>query len=411
MAPIVVRSSIFLMLSACLLSFTRAAYKGTPCPAPCLCYEFLGVQSAYCNNTGITSVPFGIPEDTQLLDLSRNPIPFIKVGALKNLPNLQYIVLNFNGYHEGSIKYGALDLPILTDIDLADNLYTSIPKSLPKKMKSLTMYSNRIKALKADSFYGYPNLQTLILDYNGLSKIENGTFTPLNALQLLSVRFNNLTDDGVPSHLFAKNLNLTQLEMRFNKFTHVLPNLPSSIQYLDYVGNQISTLQTYAFTSTPNLQTLEAWEGQVTTIEDDAFYGLHKLTLLDFMQNKISSVLTKHTFNGLTGLQTLYLDINNISRIEQGTFRFFNSVSSIWLQGNQLTKLDPEVLDVKYVPRLSELYIDGNPWFCDCHLRWLREKVGNASYVIQDPHLITCAGPKKVAGKAWDVLKPNDFVC
>ena len=31
--------------------------------------------------------------------------------------------------------------------------------------------------------------------------------------------------------------------------------------------------------------------------------------------------------------------------------------------------------------------------------------------VIQDPHLIVCSGPAQVAGKAWDVLKPEDFVC
>lgn len=113
----------------------------------------------------------------------------------------------------------------------------------------------------------------------------------------------------------------------------------------------------------------------------------------------------------MTGLQTLYLDINNISTIEAGALRPLESISSLWLGGNNLSHLEPEVLNEKYLSHLSELYIDFNPWFCDCHLRWLREKVDNATYVIQDPHLITCAGPPKLAGKAWDVLKPNDFVC
>ncbi|XP_053407746.1 slit homolog 3 protein-like [Mercenaria mercenaria] len=402
---------VSLLLLSTLLHPIRTAYKGHPCPSPCRCYEFLGIQSAYCNNTGISAVPQGIPEDTQLLDLSRNPITFIKVGAINNLPNLQYIVLNSNGYHEGSIEFGALDLPKLTDIDLDDNSYTSIPKSLPNKMTSLTIDLNQITVLKADSFNGYPNLQTLRLENNGLYKIETKAFTPLPALQSLSIRFNNLTDSGIPPNLFSKNLNLTQLEMRFNKFKHVLPDLPPSVQYVDYVGNQITMLPAYALQTTPNLNTFEAWQGQMTTLEDNAFYGLHKLTLLDFMENKISSVLTKDTFNGLTGLQTLYLDENNISRIEPGALRSFSSLSSLWLQANQLSALDPEVLDVKYIPKLSELYIDTNPWYCDCHLRWLREKVGNASYVIQDPHLITCAGPAKIAGKAWDVLQPSDFVC
>ena len=149
----------------------------------------------------------------------------------------------------------------------------------------------------------------------------------------------------------------------------------------------------------------------MTTIEDNAFYGLEKLTILDFMQGNILSPLTNNTFNGLTGLQTLYIDINNISRIETGAFRSFSSISSLWLDGNQLTTLEPEVLNTKYMPHLSTLFIDFNPWYCDCHLRWLRAKVDNATYVIQDPHLIKCAGPSHVAGKAWDVLQPSDFVC
>ena len=81
------------LLLTILLYSANAAYKRDPCPDPCRCYEFLGVQSAYCNNTGIQSVPQGIPEDTQLLDLSANPIPFIKVGAIKNLPNYNTLSL------------------------------------------------------------------------------------------------------------------------------------------------------------------------------------------------------------------------------------------------------------------------------------------------------------------------------
>ena len=170
------------------------------------------------------------------------------------------------GYHENSIELGALELPKFTNIDLDLNSYTSIPKSLPKKMTSLTMRDNHIKVLKADSFNGYPNLQSLDIENNGLYKIEEGTFTPAVALQDVSLRFNKLTDEGIPRGLFSKNLNLTQLELRFNKFRHVIPDLPVSLQYVDYVGNHITTLPAYSLKTTPNLTTFEAWQGQVTMI-------------------------------------------------------------------------------------------------------------------------------------------------
>ena len=206
-----------------------------------------------------------------------------------------------------------------------------------------------------------------------------------------------------------KNTKVTILSLRFNQLEHLLRDLPSSLLHLDYVGNNIKTIPKFAFRSLPNLQTIELWNGRITTI--DAFYGLPNLSILDINTDKVSSAITNNTFNGLTGLQTLYFYENQISKIEPMAFSSFRNITSIWLSSNNLTSLVPEVLDMRFIPHLSELFIDFNPWNCDCHLRWLREKVDNASYVIQDPHLITCASPKAVAGKAWDILKPSDFIC
>lgn len=203
------------LLLCFLLPATWAAYKGGDCPNPCRCYEFLGIQSTYCNGTGIKSIPRGIPNNTQLLDLSQNPIPFIKVGDIEQLPNLEYIVLNLNGYHEGSIEPGALDLPKLTTIDLGSNLYTSVPISLPKKMTSLIMPDNPITTLKANSFNAYPYLQDVEFYENGLRLIEKGTFDNLKDLQSVRITFNNLTDEGTPPNMFEKNINLMDVSLRY----------------------------------------------------------------------------------------------------------------------------------------------------------------------------------------------------
>lgn len=150
---------------------------------------------------------------------------------------------------------------------------------------------------------------------------------------------------------------------------------------------------------------------QITSIEDFAFYGLSNVEILDFMQCQISSALTENTFAGLSSLHTIYLDMNQISQIEPGAFHPLTSLTDLWMSGNNLTTLESGVLGVKDVANLATLYIDFNPWNCDCRLRWLREAMENATYVIQDPHLIKCASPPKLAGKAWDELKPGDFVC
>ena len=402
--------SIGLILLA-LVSMSHQATQYQSCPSPCRCLIFEGLWSVYCNRTGINVIPPSIPISTQLLDLNGNQIQKVRKQDLSYLTNLENLDLSENGLNDGSIETGSLELPKLNTVDLSYNQFSRVPVILPRNITTLYFLYNNLRTLVADSFTRYPSLAYVDLSYCGISDIESQTFESLNNLGTLYMPFNNLSDESFPPKFLAKNTNLTLLGLRFNHMRHILKDLPASLQHLDYVGNNIKTIPSFAFQSLPNLQTIELWNGQVSMLEDNAFYGLSKLTILDMMSDKVSSTITNRTFYGLTGLQTLYFDENQISKIEPMAFSSFGKITSLWLGGNNLTTLVPEVLDTKYIPHLSELYLDFNPWNCDCHLRWLREKVDNASYVIQDPHLITCASPSKVAGKAWDVLKPSDFVC
>ncbi|KAH3708137.1 leucine-rich repeat and immunoglobulin-like domain-containing nogo receptor-interacting protein 4 isoform X2 [Dreissena polymorpha] len=391
--------------------FVVGTYFMDPCPAPCRCLKFGGLQSVYCNQTGVRAVPEGIPANTQLLDLSFNSISHIRVGDLAYLGNLQQLYLSQNELTETSLDERALDLPSLVTIDLSSNNFKTIPTFLPRGLQTLWFLNNQIEVLRTGAFERYSSILYLDVSNNGMMAIQPEAFAPLTSLQTLYISFNNLTDTSFPPNLFAKNTNLTHLSLRFNQLTSLLLNLPVSLEYLDYVGNAIRTLPAYGFTSLPSLKAMEFWQGQITSIEDFAFYGLPNVEILDFMQCQISSALTKNTFAGLSGLTTIYLDINQISQIQPGAFHPLTSLTNLWMSGNNLTTLEPEVLDAKDVANLSTLYIDFNPWECDCQLRWLREGMDNATYVIQDPHLIKCASPPKLAGKSWDELKPGDFVC
>lgn len=399
------------LLILALITVSHQATQDKYCPYPCRCLFFEGLWSVYCNRTGICTIPSNIPVSTQLLDLAGNQIQTVRKLDISYLINLENLDLSENGLQDGSIETGALDLPELQTIDLSNCRFTRIPHILSRNLTTLYFLYNSIDILKSDSFVNYPSLTYIDMSNCGMDRIENNTFDNLSYLEVLYAPFNNLTDDSFPPNFLMKNTKLTLLGLRFNHLRHMLQGLPATLQHLDYVGNDIKTIPAFAFQSLPNLQTIELWNGQVATIEDNAFYGLSQLTILDMCSDKVSSTITNRTFNGLTGLKTLYFYENQVSRIEPMAFSSFGNIISIWLSGNNLTSLVPEVLDTKYIPHLSELYIDFNPWHCDCHIRWLREKVDNASYVIQDPHLVTCASPPKVAGKAWDVLKPSDFVC
>ncbi|XP_055999427.1 slit homolog 2 protein-like [Ostrea edulis] len=401
-------SAMTRLICTCLYVLWAVTVNAQPCPSLCYCRP---PGQVFCNGTGISKIPDDVPKDTRILYIGDNPITEIKRSSMSKLINLTALDASRASLKEGSIEAGALDLPNLTDVDMSGTDYTTIPKELPKKLVTYRMMMGKLETLQSDSFIRYPNIVYLDLSNNNIYKIQQGTFDPLVNMTTLYIGFNKLTDASFPSNVFSKCRSIQSIDLRFNQMQNVLQNIPGCIQHLCYVGNKIKTLHAYSFKDLVNLQTLAFWEGDVETIEDNAFYGLDKLTLLDFMQDHIISALTNLTFVGLSSVDTLYLDLNNISKMEVGALYPLRSVGSLWLQSNMLTTLKEGVLDTNYLTKLNTLFIDSNPWYCDCNLRWLREKMDHAPYVIQDPHLIVCKGPPKVAGKAWDVLKPSDFVC
>jgi len=241
----------------------EAAYRGTDCPSPCFCVNFMGQQGTYCNSTGITAIPKNIPLNTQLLDLSRNSITFITSQQLQNLVNLETLSIYGMGLTDKNVDLTTLKLLKLQDIYIGGNGYTSVPQTLPDYIQDINLGDSIIPVLRADALKPYPNLKKLDLEYSGLLTIEPGAFDYSTKLTELRISFNNLTDESFPPNIFVNNTVLDSVSMRFNMLRHVLPGLPVSLTYLDYVGNTISTIQAYAFNCTPNLASMELWQGQV----------------------------------------------------------------------------------------------------------------------------------------------------
>ncbi|XP_078350633.1 platelet glycoprotein IX-like [Oculina patagonica] len=69
---------------------------------------------------------------------------------------------------------------------------------------------------------------------------------------------------------------------------------------------------------------------------------------------------------------------------------------------NQITHIAQD--DLEHLEKLQEVYLKGNPFHCDCNLKWLRLKLHNSPAVIQDGDSIQCATPLKFQNKALKFL-------
>ena len=105
---------------------------------------------------------------------------------------------------------------------------------------------------------------------------------------------------------------------------------------LALINNQISSIESGAFSGMANLDMLLLNDNQITSIESGAFSGL-SVTTLYLSGNQITSI-ESGDFSGLS-VMFLHLGNNQISSIESGAFSGL-SVIDLSLSGNQITSIE-----------------------------------------------------------------------
>lgn len=381
------------------------------CPHVCECDSHGFVN---CTTRNLTEVPKGIPPGTIFLDLSLNRISGLNISDFHHLVNVSSIYLTQNPISDDQIQDGAFELPNLDSLDLSNTKIRRIWKGLlSKSLRKLYVYQCKVVTIEPDSFSNAPLLDTLYLNQNKISTIPPGLFDNLRYLQTIQIAVNDIADDGIPRGIFSNLHNLTYLSVGFNRLQNWIPNLPTSLSFLGYGGNYIKSISAFAFQNLKNLHSMDITEGQLSHIEDNAFMGLKNLKYLELSKNNISTNLTEKTFSGLSSLERLDLDFNKISHVTPGALLIMKTMQWLSMDNNQITTLQPEALNSKIMPGLFEIDLNGNPWYCDCHLRWLKERSDsyNLPYIVNNPMIMTCAGPDDVAGKTWYHLKAGDFKC
>ena len=127
-----------------------------------------------------------------------------------------------------------------------------------------------------------------------------------------------------------------------------------------------------------DLQILKLSYNKLKTIKPKMFEGLTGLVRLHVDHNLIEFI-EPLSFNGLTSLKLLQLEGNLLRDLHPHTFVTLSFLGTFWssnlrhlhLADNQLEYLLPDAL--QHLEKLELLSLHGNPWTCDCQLRWLLE--------------------------------------
>nr|XP_010971152.2 trophoblast glycoprotein [Camelus bactrianus] len=232
---------------------------------------------------------------------------------------------------------------------------TEVPADLPHYVRNLFLTGNQLAVLPAGAFARRPDLS-----HNPLAELSPFAFSGGNA----SV--------AAPSPLVELILN------------HIVPPAdPAEWQNRSFEGMVAAALR--AGQALRGLRRLELASNHLLYLPRDLLAQLPGLRHLDLRNNSLVS-LTYMSFLNLTHLESLHLEDNALKVLHNGTLAELQSLPHV------------------------RVFLDNNPWVCDCHMAdmvtWLKE-----TEVVQGKARLTCAFPEKMRSRVLLELHSSDLDC
>lgn len=303
---------------------------------------------------------------------------------------------------------------------------SDFPRNIPHNTLSLYLFENGISSIEESSFSGLWDLQLLDLAHNKLSHLPGGVFKSLANLSNLDLSSNKITEisaetfqglgrlerlylsenqiRSIHSDAFRGLENLLELKLSHNQLV-VAPvfSLPHLL-LLDLSNNAIPTIQPGVFHAS-NIERLRLAGLGLKEVPAELLNGLKNLHDLDLSHNQLSKLPP-----GLNGLNKLNLAGNAaISQLQPEDFSGLGGLLDLDLSGLNLRTLPKGLF--QSLKRLRGISLAQNPFNCVCLLSWLTDWLRVSGVVLLRPDETRCHFPPKNAGKILRNLQSSDFGC
>lgn len=217
--------------------------------------------------------------------------------------------------------------------------------------------------------------------------------------------------------------------------TSVPVDLDADVKVMRLANNRIATLRDHAFSVYSSLQQLHLARNRIVVVSEDAFYGLRNLQIVDLSGNSLTTVRAVF-LRHLTSVRSLSFAYNpmivveptalrplvrlervsfaggRLSTLDGHLFAAAARLTDVDVSGNQLTSLPADMQ--RHLPAALRVFrFYGNPWTCDCRLRWLRRWTATRAAVSWDfaRNTPTCAAPPLLRSVKWRHLDADQFAC
>ncbi|XP_072490516.1 leucine-rich repeat neuronal protein 4 [Notamacropus eugenii] len=282
------------------------------------CEEFNKTTTAtlFLVNRSLGSFPPCLPRTLRSLDLSSNQLKGLSDQDLRDLSNLQVLILRNNLIQE--LPWGETPvLESLETLDLSYNKLSSMPSCQTMMLQNLTWLSlvgNPILEIQPGAFSCFPSLRFLNLSATLLGKNDG---------------------EGIKASAFAQR---TSGQVGEKTPMHTM-------EVLDLSGTFLPEIQLGWIRDIPNLRSLYLKKmARLKSLDGEIFKATPNLRVLDCQDSQMLSFVKTEIFEDTPHLQSLLLQNCNLSSFQSWT-----------LDSSQVIFIN--------------LY--GNPLTCSCDLSWL----------------------------------------
>ncbi|XP_037680558.1 matrix-remodeling-associated protein 5 isoform X2 [Choloepus didactylus] len=239
----------------------------------------------------------------------------------------------------------------------------------------------------------------------------------------------------------------SEVHCTFRSLVSVPAGISKHVERINLGFNSIQALSETSFVGLTKLELLMIHGNNIPSIPDGALQDLNSLQVFKFSYNKLR-VITGKTLQGLSSLIRLHIDHNKIEFIHPQAFNGLTSLRLLHLEGNLLQQLHPSTFStftfldyfrlstirhlylaenmirtlptgmLQNMPLLENLYLHGNPWTCDCEMKWIFEWDAKSRGILKCKKdkayeggqlCAMCSSPKKLLGQ--EIHKLKDIAC
>lgn len=311
----------------------------------------------------------------QHLSLHSNQLKSIDNEMVEGLSNLRHLDVSHNNINR--ITNNVFDvLPYLKELDISENLMNCIGVEYMatrlRYLSSLKVANNPWSCLCASKLAEFLDAREIYYDRHSLLLKEDcyatqmTTSIPVTSSTSAST-WNETIKGSCTSHEDKTGIRYRCIDGNLP----LLQSIPAEVTTIEFIEGHLPRLPPGCFVKFTNLRELVIMNSGLTTIEQGAFSGLHKLENLTIQDNPLEMVGL--AWSDLKNLERLDLRGNSIKYINSESFKQLDRLTYLNLEGNDLKCIFTS--DLSDMPNLYIIEYSGNPlkWRCRVDLEQFLE--------------------------------------